>query len=74
MRIKKNTPARIIIEVADGSISAVYATATNVSCTVINWDELKLGDQPPPYPVRPLESASDDLKWVLPILSEKGAC
>ena len=62
----KLSSTRIVVELCGGSISAVYASAPGVACTVIDWDELQLNEPLPVIVSRPLASASKDIKELLP--------
>lgn len=50
----KSSKPRIVLELTGGEVAGIYASDTNVIFTVVDWDEIKLGERAPSHRVLPL--------------------
>lgn len=57
--------SRVVVELVGGYVEAVYATGAEISCVLVDWDDLNVDEGPPEIVVKPLSQASADLLEVV---------
>jgi hypothetical protein len=61
MQKQMKNPTVVVVELIGGYLEAVYASGAEISCVLVDWDELNVEDGPPEIEVKPLSQAPADL-------------